>query len=653
MAQLLDPPMLVRSASPRGFLRTNPAFLELAGFSEQELAADSILDWLVPEDRAALEAALAAGEGLVHARHRTQGAPHLLELRVSSNAAGPVVLARALAPAEAGAQDDHTPTEATVTGTLETIAHVVEEEHPGLRCSILLVQDGRFVRGAGPSLPDAYNAAIDGYAVGPFVGSCGTAIHWGVPVIATNLQTDPLWTDFRDLARKAGVHACWSHPFTSRGGAVLGALALYSSTPGAPTPAQLTRLRAAARMTGLAVERGRAEEELRAKRQRELELEDQLRAAAKMEALGVLAGGVAHDFNNILSSILTNAEFALEVQSGQPEVAEMLREIAEVTKRAGGFCQQMLSYAGEGSVEKERIEVGSLLPQLSNLVHAALSKKVRLQYCMLDTPIYVEGDENQLLQVIMNLVTNAAEAIGDHEGTIVVASELAVVEAGRLPQLAHEPHLPGGEYVKLIVRDTGSGMDVATISRIFDPFFTTKFTGRGLGLAAARGVVAKHNGAIELQSTPGEGTTFTVWLPTIVGPALTLAPAQELAAPSAPGRILVVDDEARLRAGLCRLLKYKGYETVQAADGQEGIDRFREDPGGFDCILLDLSMPKLNGEEVYRELVAIWPDVPVILMSGHAEESVMSRFGQSSLAGVLQKPVSTDELLEAIREAMS
>lgn len=652
MEQLCDFPMIVRGAGAHGFVRINPAFHEKTGLTCSELAEKPLLDWIDPGDHAAVRALLEGGkEAACRALHRTRdGALVPLHLRVTDDGHGTVVLGCAVAlESDLGGGDVD---DATVSSSLNTIARIIEDQNPGYRCSILLVADGRFVRGAGPSLPEEYNAAIDGFAIGPTVGSCGTAIYWNVPVIVHDIQADPLWTPFRELAKNAGVAACWSHPFTSRGGRVLGALALYAPEPSAPTTEQLGALRAAARMTGLAVERGRAEEALREKRKRELELEEQLRQAAKMEALGVLAGGVAHDFNNVLTTILANAELALELSPPDGDIADMLRAVVTASQRAGSFCSQMLAYAGRGTLRTARIELRTLLPQLSDLVQAALSKKTSLAYALHDGPVFVDGDENQLLQVIMNLITNAAEALGDEEGRIVVGSELAHYDAATLDQLAAGADLPAGEYVRVTVSDTGCGMDAETMARIFDPFYTTKFTGRGLGLAAVKGIVLKHRGAILIDSKLGVGTTFAVLLPAVESAPGHHVPASEIDVPvGARRRVLIADDEASIRAILSRRLRDSGFDIIEACDGQQALDVFREDVDAIDCVLLDLSMPKLSGEEVHREMRRLREDVPVVVMSGYTEQEILNRFGEANLVGAIQKPFRAAELIAVLREA--
>lgn len=652
MDDSLDGMMLIRSPDAGGFVRSNPMFHEAVGFEDVELAEKPLTQWLIPEDRAALQAALDAGEGTCCVEHLTTSSGTVpLVLQVRREGARTMVLARAPASSTSSGTTPGETQHGTVRDTLETIAHIVEEQNPGYRCSILLVRDGRFVSGAGPSLPVEYNAAIDGYAVGPAVGSCGTAIYWTVPVIVEDIQADPLWVEFAPLAATAGVAACWSHPFTSSNGRVLGALALYAPEPRTPTLEQLGRLRAAARMTGLAVERGRAEEALRTQRERELELQEQLRRAAKLEALGVLAGGVAHDFNNVLFTILANAEFALDLIPDDSEGIEFLQEIIVASQRAGGFCRQMLAYAGRGSYQPQLLDLRNLVPQVDGLVHAALSKKVTLRVEQPDTPALIDGDENQLLQVLLNLVTNAADAIGNREGTIVVSTTARSYDESALTRFVPATDLAPGEFWELTVSDTGCGMDEATAARIFDPFYTTKDSGRGLGLAATQGIIARHRAAIALDSVVGEGTTFTVLFPVSVDKPL-LAPetptAREVAVPK---RILVADDEDGLRSILCRRLRRNGFDVVEAADGQQALERFEETPGSFDCILLDLSMPKLSGDEVFQAMRATRPDLPVLLMSGYAAQEVLDRFGPGSVDGVLQKPVSGRDLMTAITRA--
>lgn len=648
-----DCPMILRSAKAGGYIRVNRAFSKKVGFDPSELAKKPLLDWIDSADQEIVRETLESAQGSCRANHRTQsGELFPLIIRKTNQGQDILVMGRCAAHIEAQKTTDDVVDEKAVSGTLHAIARIIEDQLPDYRCSILLVADGHFVRGAGPSLPEDYNDAVDGYAIGPTVGSCGTAIYWNSPVVVEDIQTDPLWGDLAELAKAAGVAACWSHPFTSRSGNVLGALALYSPVPRAPTKDQLAFLCTAARMTGLSVERWRAEEELREKRKRELELEEQLRQAAKMEAIGVLAGGVAHDFNNVLGTILGNAELAMELAPENHELKETLSEIVQASQRAGGFCQQMLAYSGSATLSTSTFELGTLVPQLNSLVQAAVSKKTNLIYELHEGPIFVDGDENQLLQVLMNLVINAADAIGDNEGEIRVTTTLSHCDVEMLRGLAPQDDLPSGEYVQVTVQDTGGGISPAKIERIFDPFFTTKATGRGLGLAAVKGIVVTHKGVIQLQSKHGEGTTFIVLLPTVESAASRETPKPAITVVQEGHKsILVVDDDEFLRAITCKFLKRQGYEVIEARDGQEGIDLFMQEPDSIDCVLLDLSMPKRSGDEVYQEIKAIQPDIPVILMSGYAEQEILDRFSGIELAGILQKPVPAKDIVKAVLEA--
>ncbi|MCP4292785.1 MAG: response regulator [bacterium] len=653
------PPMLLRKNSPGGFFRANATFLSMVGFSETEMMGKPFLHWIDPLNIEAAQMTLADEKESCLIGHRTRGGDFLpMEMKVVDQGGESLIMARGLQMAEETIGPEDSEDEATVIGTLHTITRILEEQNPGFKCSILLVADGKFVRGAGPSLPEDYNDAIDGYAIGPTVGSCGTAIYWNIPVIVEDIQADPLWKSLNELASKAGVAACWSYPFASKNGNVLGALAFYSPEPLSPTPEQLGRLRAAALMTGLAVERGRAEESLRENRKRELELEEQLRQAAKMEALGVLAGGIAHDFNNVLATIMANAEFGRELLPADSAVHEMLRDIVDASKRAGLFCQQMLDYAGCGVLSNSIIEMGALVPQINALFKPTASNKITLKYALLEDPVYVEGDKNQLLQVLMNLVTNASEAIGDDEGEITLRSELENFDENQVRHLDPQVEFLSGEYLIFSVSDTGAGFDTQTAARIFDPFFTTKpfghgpGYGHGLGLSAVKGIVRRHGGTIQIESVVNVGTTFKVILPTVTQfstevekPAIPFVASKEKV-------ILVADDENALREVISRNMNHMGFKTLVACDGQEAVELFKKHQDSIDCVLLDYAMPRLNGGEAQQAIHAIRPDVPIVIMSGYNEQEVVDRFRDVGIAGFLQKPAEMRIVAQTIRRAM-
>ena len=637
--------MILRSADPGEILRVNGAFTEQFGLTSEELAARPFLDWIHPDDRKTMEQELNAGDGSLRARHRTkQDEWTFLEWRVMRNSGNAVALGLLEDESDAATKADGSDVPSqrtTLSETLEAMVHIVEAKTDGLRCSILLVDpEHEYVTvGAGPSLPADYNAAVEGLRIGPAVGSCGTASYWNVPIVVEDISQDPLWKDLREAAAIAGVMSCWSVPITgTSGGDVLGAMALYDTKPNAPTQHEMDVLEIAARMVGLAVERDR--------------LEEQLRQATKMEAIGVLAGGVAHDFNNLLTTVMGNAELAMTKLPDDAKARQMLQRIVTASVTATDLCNQMLTYAGRGASSIEIVDCNALVRELGELLKVALSKKVSLVYELDEAPLGVLADRSQLRQVVMNLITNASEAIGGSEGRVVIGASASAYSREELELRDPNATLAPGEYVHLWVTDTGAGISPTTQTKIFDPFFTTKPSGRGLGLAVVQGIVRSHRGAITAESNPGAGTTFSVLLPRVDLPDEDPRMVSERETERRGGRILVVDDEFEVRQILVGSLENAGYSVVQACDGQEAIDVFRRESDSIDCVLLDLSMPKLDGEEVFAELREIRSDVRVILCSGFTEQEMLNRFEGAGLAGVVQKPSQRHILLAKVADAL-
>jgi signal transduction histidine kinase len=657
-----DLPFLIRSTCANGFLRFNDSFSEHVCFSAKELSKKPFLEWIVLEDQFKFNELIEGKVSDCKIHHITKdGAGILLKVRISEKNEKDFIVLAQVEKEEIVTKDyNETHEQGNVKSTLHEIAHIVEEQNPGFKCSILLVEDGHFVKGAGPSLPDEYNNAIDGFAIGPTVGSCGTAIFWNVPVVVTDIQNDPLWTPFAELAKQAGVNACWSHPFTSKSGSVLGALAFYSAVPKIPTKEELNQLKGASRMTGLAVERGRAEEALRIKHQQALELEEQLRQAAKMEALGVLAGGVAHDFNNILAAILSNAQFTQLLIDKIPEskekerVESKLKSIVKAGQRAGGFCKQLLSYAGHESIQIKNIEVGKLLSEIDSLVTAAISKRTTLKFDLCKDSIFINGDENQLLQVIMNLITNAGDVLKEDGGEILVSTKLVNLTSDELKKLSPENNYPPGKYVDLSVKDNGSGMSDQVKSKIFDPFYTTKSTGRGLGLSAVKGIVKMHNGVIYLKSELSKGTTFTVLLPVIDLEENTQDSQAHNKSQIKSGnnkQLLYVEDDDDILEIMTETLEFFDYQVVKASNGQEAVDIFRQSPNAFYCVILDLHMPILGGKKAAEVIFEINNKTPIIILSGNPDQISRDDFDESILVGSLMKPVEIEELIDLIENS--
>ena len=367
------------------------------------------------------------------------------------------------------------------------------------------------------------------------------------------------------------------------------------------------------------------------------EMEEQMRQAQKLESLGVLAGGLAHDFNNLLTGVLGNASLVQEdIDPGHPAQAR-IREIIQASERAAVLVKQMLAYAGKGRFVVHRLSLSRQISETIPLIRASMAPAVNLDLRLDPSLPLVEADPAQIQQLVMNLAINAAEAVGQAAGKITIAT--ASREADKERQ------------VVLVVADTGCGMDEATKARIFDPFFTTKFTGRGLGLAAVLGIIRAHRGSIAVESQPGQGSTFTVVLPAVASAELAegLEPQSEL---RGRGAILVVDDEELVRNMARFSLQRYGYSVETANDGQSALEIFAARPQDFDAVLLDLSMPAMNGEEAMRAVREIRANVPIILSTGFSEMEAVKRFGDCGVAGFVQKPYTATTLARKLKQAL-
>jgi PAS domain S-box-containing protein len=323
--------------------------------------------------------------------------------------------------------------------------------------------------------------------------------------------------------------------------------------------------------------------------------EQRLREAQKLESLGILAGGVAHDFNNLLVGVIGNASLAQEMlPSGHPAV-ELLEGVIHTGEQAAHLTRQMLAYAGKGRFLVEPVDLSALIPEMSGLVRPSISKKIELRLDMAEDLPAIDADRGQMQQVFMNLALNAAEAIGSHEGAITVRTFVQDVDERYMRLHPDAAALRTGTHVCLEVRDTGCGMDEATRAKIFDPFFSTKFTGRGLGLAAVAGIVRGHKAAIAVASAPGRGSCFTVLFPASAAAAGEPSASLRDSALDGSGVILVVDDEPIVREMAKIALERHGYAVLLAESGVAAIDIFRRHPGEIALVVLDLSMPQMNG----------------------------------------------------------
>jgi len=380
----------------------------------------------------------------------------------------------------------------------------------------------------------------------------------------------------------------------------------------------------------------------------------QMEHAQRLESLGVLAGGIAHDFNNLLTAIMGNAGLARgEVDAGST-LATRLGNIEQASQRAADLCKQMLAYSGKGRFVVEATNINRLIREMTELLQVSIAKHVTLQSNLQDDIPLIDADRSQMQQIIMNLMINASEATAPPHGLIRIRTGTVEATPAYLASTYLDEQLPAGNYVFIEVSDNGSGMDATTKTKLFDPFFTTKFTGRGLGMSAILGIVRGHHGAIKVYSEPGKGSTFKVLLPysrtsreVVTAEVVTTIPAH------GGGLILVVDDEAMVRNAAAQMLKQIGYEVITAENGLLGVDLFKARHSEIRAVLLDMTMPVMDGKEAFREMRRIQPDVKVILSSGYNEQDATSRFAGKGLAGFIQKPYLSHTLADCLHHFLS
>jgi two-component system cell cycle sensor histidine kinase/response regulator CckA len=381
--------------------------------------------------------------------------------------------------------------------------------------------------------------------------------------------------------------------------------------------------------------------------------EEVLRQAQKMESLGILAGGVAHDFNNLLAAMMGQASLAWAKLPPENPARNHVDKLVKAIRRAAGLTQQLLAYSGRGQFTLTLLDLNILIRENLHLLEASIPKNVRLQLSLSESLHPIEADPGQMQQVVMNLILNAAEAIGSAPGLLTITTGVEAISPADdiYWQITGLPLVPG-PYVSLEVTDNGSGMNEETLRRIFDPFFTTKFTGRGLGLAAVLGIVRGHQGGLRVTSEAGRGTRFRLLFP--AGDTSAGLPADSQVGGTAesnqPGNlILVIDDEELIREATTDILELEGLRVVTAADGEEGIAIYRQQGQEIDLVLLDLSMPGLSGYDTFRALQAINPTIRVILSSGYNQSEAMRHFEGKGVTAFVQKPYDMDRLLQEIR----
>jgi signal transduction histidine kinase/CheY-like chemotaxis protein len=473
------------------------------------------------------------------------------------------------------------------------------------------------------------------------------ALATGRAIDAHNALNDPRTQEFRDVyLTPLGITSMLDAPIRISG-RVVGVVCFEHIGP--PRMWQNDEIRFAAETADQAAqalantERHKAEE---AKHK----YEQQMQYSQKLESLGVLAGGIAHDFNNMLMIILGNIELALAEVPPASNVSEKLREVEAISRRAADLCRQLLAYAGKGRFVIQPVDLNKMIQEMQNMFEVSVSKKAVLRCEMARTLPAVEADYMQMQQVLMNLVINASESLQDREGVITVSTTSRRFDSKELAAPWSAEPLPEGEYVVLQVSDTGCGMSPEVRARIFEPFFTTKFSGRGLGLAAVMGIVQRHKGTIHVYSEVGRGSVFRVLLPASQQTAVAQPPTEAPDHWKASGTVLVVDDERPI----CRITKGMlapcGLKVLTASDGREALELLRQHSHEIKCVLLDLTMPRMDGAETLQEIRKIRGDLPVVLMSGFTEQVIAERVAAADHAVFIEKPYSRARLIETLKK---
>ncbi|MEM9555752.1 MAG: response regulator [Acidobacteriota bacterium] len=486
----------------------------------------------------------------------------------------------------------------------------------------------------------------------PLVGSpCEEVTTLGVQCVypsgvAENFPNDHLLVEL-------GAEGYFGTPLFDFEGGVLGLIAVVDDKTLSIDLQDQYLLSIFASRAAAELERQRIEEQSR-------QLEAQVLHVQKLESLGVLAGGIAHDFNNLLAGVLGNAGL-LRMQLGDGSaLRQLVREIESAAERAAELANQMLAYSGKGRFVVENHDINRLVRDVEGLLRSSVSKKADLAFDLAEGLPAVEADATQLRQVVMNLVTNASDAIDASGGGGTIRARTRLVrldDPERVAAYVGDPPAPG-RYLVLEVEDDGAGMSHATSERLFEPFFTTKATGRGLGMSAVLGIIRGHRGAITVESSPGDGSLFRIFLPVAEAPAdrasddaeVETPPTDDLV-PERPRRILVIEDESVVRTLARRILERAGYEVLEAANGFTGLELADREGDRLDALLLDLTMPRLDGREVLRALRDGGVDVPVVLTSGYTDLDEMPEVAEDGVS-FLKKPYRPKELEAAIRAAL-
>jgi PAS domain S-box-containing protein len=547
---------------------------------------------------------------------------------------------------------------------LEGLVRTVEEHSTsGVLASVLLLdEDGKHLRhGAAPSLPDAYNGAIDGLEIGPDVGSCGTAAFTGEPVFVSEIARDPKWTAFKELAAANDLAACWSIPIKSGSGAVLGTFAMYHRQPREQTAADLEMVELIARTAALVIERKRAEaalrdlnETLEARVVEEISerraAEVALQRAQKLESIGKLTGGVAHDFNNLLQIISGNLQLLATDVLGNAKAERRVTNAMAGVQRGAKLASQLLAYGRRQPLEPKVVNVGRLVAGMEDLIRRSIGEAVEMETVVSGSLWNAFVDPTQIENAVLNLAINARDAM-DGVGKLTVEVRNAHLDH---TYAAQNSDVAPGQYVMIAVTDTGAGIDPEILEQVFEPFFTTKPEGKGsgLGLSMVYGFVKQSGGHVKIYSEVGHGTSIKMYLPRVhqdedqvVGPEL-------VEAGGGTETILVVEDDEEVRVTVTEMLRELGYKVLTAKDAGSALP-ILESGVKVDLLFTDVVMPgPLRSPELARKARERIPGIGVLFTSGYTENAIVHGGRLDPGVNLLTKPYTKQVLADRIRTAL-
>ncbi|HBA87003.1 MAG TPA: histidine kinase [Geobacter sp.] len=647
-------------------LEANQSACDRMGYSHQEFLGLSLLDINAPEQQPRLPERVATvlkdGRALYESAHVTRSG-EIIPIEVSSRAIeyqdGPAILGivRDISIRKKVERREKTRLkilEQMATGSrledlLVYIVRFVEQESPGALCSALLANEEgtRLMHGAAPSLPEAYNRAVNGLRIKEGMGSCGTAAFLKKRVIVEDIETHPFWKGFQP-ARDAGLRACWSEPVLSVNGDLLGTFAIYYRSCRSPGEEELALIESAAHMASIAIGRVKSEES----RSR---LEEQMRQMQKIEAIGQLAGGLAHDFNNLLTPIFVYADIVKRsLPEGDPKTKK-IEGIISSAHKAAELTKKLLSFGRKQLLNMTVLDLNEVILSLLDLMQRTIRANIEMKTSTTPMGAFVFGDRGQIEQILINFAVNAQDAISG-KGAITIETGNVFLDD---EYVRMNPGMKSGAHVLLSFTDNGCGMSEEVLAHVFEPFFTTKPVGQGtgLGLATVYGIVKQHNGYIKVVSQVGRGTSFLLYFPSFAGEAKAVGidksggAANRRKAKSAT--ILVVDDNESIREMALDLLQSSGYRVLIAETPSIAQQILHDQNGTVDLLVTDVMMPEMSGPELYERLIPQFPELPVLYISGYTFDEKVHHRLHSDRVNYLPKPFTSEQFLAAIEQSMT